>query len=752
MTTRRRLRVDGIVQGVGFRPFVFNLAESLGLVGWVSNTSAGVFIEVEGMAASLDDFRRRLESDVPPLASISSVTSSDIPCEGDTDFTIRMSHNSPGTDTLIPPDVAICDDCLAEIRDPDNRRFGYPFTNCTNCGPRWTIIDRIPYDRPFTSMATFDMCDECLAEYQNPGDRRFHAQPNACGKCGPQVTLDGAGGEPIPTAARLLADGRIVAIKGLGGFHLAVRADDETAVTRLRARKHRDGKPLALMAADLEVVRQLCKLSDAEQAALTTPAAPIVLLQRKSRAAVAPSIAPGHQRLGVMIPYTPLHHLLFDALAPLGVTTLVMTSGNLSDEPICLDDDDARQRLDGIADAWLGHNRTILRRADDSVLQVLDDGPLFFRRSRGYAPVPIETCSKGPVVLAAGAELKNTVGLLKGSRCFLSPHIGDLENLATHDFFTETVRNLCDLFEAEPEVLACDRHPGYLSSKWAREEAERRGLPLIEVQHHHAHMVATMAEHKLTGPAVGIILDGAGYGDDGTIWGGEILVGDARWYERAAHLEPIPLPGGDAAVKAPWRTAVSYLRHAFGDDLPDLPWLGYRPVAPVVELLQHGLNTPLTSSCGRLFDAVAALTGHWGEIRYEAQAAIELMAKTTVELARRATPFSYQITQHDQRLILDLKKLIRDAAACAHDPVSLSSRFHRTLATMFCDAAESTAHSHGIEHIVLGGGTFQNEVLLRLVMDDLKRRGFRVLRPLMTSPNDGGLCLGQAIIARAKLD
>lgn len=754
MTLRHRLLVEGVVQGVGFRPFVFNLAESLDLRGWVCNTSDGVLIEIEGSLDHLTELHRRLESESPPLASISKITSALIPARGEADFSIRSSEKTPGADTSIPPDVAVCIDCLADIRDPSNRRFGYPFTNCTNCGPRWTIIDRIPYDRPFTSMAPFEMCSTCRSEYEDPRNRRFHAQPNACAECGPRLRLDGADGPPLATAARLLIAGRIVALKGLGGFHLAVRADDEAAVTRLRDRKHRDGKPLALMAADIGAVRTLTTPTTEELATMSAPAAPIVLLVRRTDAPVAPSVAPGHRRLGVMLPSTPLHHLLFDALAPHGVPTLVMTSGNASDEPICLDDAEARARLDGIADAWLGHDRAILRRADDSVAQVLDDGLLFHRRSRGYSPVPISTQSSGPVILAAGAELKNTAGLLKGGCCFISPHVGDLENLTTHDFFRETISSLCTLFEVDPDVIACDRHPSYLSSRWAREEARMRDLPLVEVQHHHAHMVATMAEHRLTEPTVGLILDGTGYGDDGTIWGGEILVGDARGFERAGHLEPIPLSGGDAAVRAPWRTAVSYLKHAFGSDLPELPWLDHRATTPILESLDKGLNAPPTSSCGRLFDAVAALTGQWGDVRYEAQAAIEFMALTTCEAAREAVPFPFDITAHKGRWILGLGELLRSAAwfvVDRGDPAELSSRFHRTVSDLFVDAAEHIAREHGLDVVVLGGGSFQNEILLRLVTEGLTARGMSVFRPSAVSPNDSGLCLGQAVVARANL-
>lgn len=758
MARRRRLRVEGTVQGVGFRPFVYALAEDLGLGGWVSNTSAGVMIEAEGPDAALAAFEARLRDDAPPLAEVVAVTGEDLPAAGETAFAIRFSEDTPGTDTALPPDVAVCPDCRREIRDPADRRCGYAFTNCTNCGPRWTIIDRIPYDRPFTSMASFPMCDACRAEYDDPRDRRFHAQPNACPACGPRLEMHGEGidpaVDPLDETARLLVAGRIVAIKGLGGFHLAVRADDETAVARLRTRKGREAKPLALMARDLEAAARLAVIGEAEREALVSPAAPIVLLTRRTDAPVAPCVAPDRRRLGVMLAYTPLHLLLCDRLEALGVPALVMTSGNVTDEPICLDDAEARTRLAGVADAWLGHDRPIRRRADDSVLLVTADGPLLLRRSRGFAPRPVAVAADGPTVLAAGGELKNVVGLLHRRRCILSPHVGDVENLATYEFFRATADGLAALFEAEPEILACDRHPAYLTSQWARAEAARRGLPLVEVQHHHAHLAAALAEHGCDGPAVGLILDGTGWGDDGTVWGGEILVGDARGCERAGHLEPFPLPGGDAAVRAPWRTAVSLLRLAFGDAPPPLPWLADRPAAAVLEQLDRGVNAPLTSSAGRLFDGIAALTGRWGEIRHEAQAAVELTDATSADAARAAAPWPLELSRRDGRLVLGVRALVRAAAADilrGADAAEVAARFHRSLADALTAAAAAVARARDLQTVVLTGGTFQNEVLLALVREGLERRGLRPLRPLALSPNDSALALGQAVIARAAL-
>jgi hydrogenase maturation protein HypF len=554
---RHRLLVNGIVQGVGFRPFVFNLAEGLELVGYVTNTSAGVVIEVQGPERVLADFARRLRHDAPPLADIVTVDIDSVEPVPDEDaFVIRPSENLPGTATLVPPDVAVCSDCRREIADPGDRRHGYPFTNCTNCGPRWTIIDRIPYDRPFTSMASFRMCAACQAEYDDPRDRRFHAQPNACPECGPRVWLsDPSGvempGEALESAAGLLAAGKIVAIKGLGGFHLAVRADNEQAVQRLRRRKGREAKPLAVMVADLAAARQLGDIGEAEADLLTSPASPIVLLERKSGGGLASAVCGDHRRVGVMLAYTPLHQLLLQELAGQGITTLVMTSGNASDEPICLENDQALERLGGIADALLLHDRDILRRADDSVLQVLPCGPLVFRRGRGMAPVPVhldEADQDGPPILAVGPELKNTVCLLKENRAFLSPHIGDLENLEANEFFRQSVKTLQDLLECEPGIIAHDLHPGYFSTQYARSRSDAR---LIGVQHHHAHLAAVTAELHLEGPVIGLIMDGTGYGTDGTIWGGEVLVGNAAGFDRFAHLETIPLPGGRRPSRRP---------------------------------------------------------------------------------------------------------------------------------------------------------------------------------------------------------
>ena len=760
---RRRLLVGGIVQGVGFRPFVFNLAESLELKGLVTNTSEGVIIEIQGPAPTLDLFEARLQEQAPPLADIRSVETAEMPLvEGAGPFIIAPSENRPGTRTLIPPDVATCTDCRREILDPNNRRHGYPFTNCTSCGPRWTIIGRIPYDRPFTSMAAFTMCPACQAEYDNPRDRRFHAQPNACPVCGPRVWWespdDHLDEDVLPLVARQLAAGKIAAIKGLGGFHLAVRADSEEAVARLRQRKNREAKPLAIMAADLGQAEVVAHVSKEEAELLEAPASPIVLLEKRAETILTPGVCQGHRRVGVMLPYTPLHILLMDALAKLGVTALVMTSGNASDEPICLSNDEARTRLAHIADGWLLHDRDILRRADDSVVQWLPCGPLFFRRSRGFAPVPVplsKPLDQGPAVLAVGPELKNTICLLKEDQAFLSPHIGDLQNLEAHGFFQETVDTLQSVLECRPEVMAHDLHPAYSSTVFARKLS---GVQHVGVQHHHAHLAAVMAEMHLDEPAIGLILDGTGYGTDGTIWGGEVLVGDCAGFTRFAHLDPVPLPGGDAAIKAPWRTAVSYLRHAFGNDQadwPPLPFLTDKPVAPLLEILDKGLNSPLTSSCGRLFDAVAAMTGHWPEVHYEAQAAIELMALTTLEEVEEAEPlaiFHLDELPHGP-LVLPVDGIIRGTAHAVLDgesPAAISARFHRTLLDLMIQVTLVAHRDTGCEDVVLAGGVFQNELLVQGMWLALRDFDLRPWRSLQCPPNDGAVALGQAAVARAR--
>ena len=619
---RQQAQVAGVVQGVGFRPFVYNLARGLGLSGLVGNTAAGVELEVQGSAPALEEFFHRLEAEAPPLALIQEVRRRPLaPQAGESGFVIQASQAGTRR-TLISPDSAVCEACLAEMRDPSDRRYRYPFINCTHCGPRYTIIKDIPYDRPLTTMAAFTMCPACQAEYDDPYNRRFHAQPNACPVCGPRLWLADASGreiastDPIAGAALALRQGQIVGIKGLGGFHLAVDPFSEEAVRTLRGRKHREEKPLALMVADLATALALADLDAPAQEALLSRQRPIVLAPMRENTGLAPSLNPRNRLLGLMLPYTPLHHLLMDQ----GFSALVMTSGNVSDEPICLDNEEALCRIGqkaqrgAIADLFLLHDRDIYLRSDDSVVRSLGGGLRQIRRSRGFAPAPL-TLAPGlvdedaPPVLAVGALLKNTLCLLRGRQAFVSQHVGDLENLETLSFFELTAGHLCRILEAQPTLLACDLHPDYLSSHWACQQ----GLPVVLVQHHHAHAVAVMAEHGLTGEVLGLSLDGTGYGPDGTVWGGELLLAQAHTYRRLGHLQRLALPGGDRAVKEPWRVGLALLLAALGDEAgeQDLELLkNHGQHLPLIgRMMAQGLNTPATSSLGRLFDGLAAILG-----------------------------------------------------------------------------------------------------------------------------------------------
>jgi hydrogenase maturation protein HypF len=632
MKRRARGAIEGIVQGVGFRPFIFQLAGRWGLSGHVTNTEYGVDLEVEGSDQNVAAFMDAVVTSPPPLAHIASVCWSDIPLQHQHTFEIRKSESGHERSALISPDVGICEDCLRELLEPSDRRFRYPFINCTNCGPRYTIIRDIPYDRGATTMAVFQMCPQCQKEYEDPSNRRFHAQPNACWACGPVPSLHDSKGErmvpqdPVQEAVSLLEKGAILAVKGLGGFHLCVDAANHEAVVRLRRRKHREEKPLAVMVANLEMAQEMVHVNGTEAQLLRSRQKPIVLLKKRSRTGLSKEVAPRNRYLGVMLPYTPLHVLLMEGFG----RPLVMTSGNVSEEPISRDNQGAYHKLHGIADYFLTHNRDIHLRGDDSVMRVVDDVPRQIRRSRGYVPVPVflsKSLKTMPSVLALGAELKNTVCLTKQNRAFLSQHVGDLENLETYKFFNLTVSHLRRILEIHPQVMVHDLHPDYLSSKFAREQDD---LPTLAVQHHHAHIVSCLAEHGLEQePVMGLAMDGTGLGLDGTIWGGEVLLCDSVSFSRRAHLSPVPLPGGDAAAKSPWRMGLMYLYHAYGEKLFDLPIPFVesldRDTAPLLlQMARKGINSPLTSSCGRLFDAVSALLGIRGEIAYEGQAAIEL--------------------------------------------------------------------------------------------------------------------------------
>jgi hydrogenase maturation protein HypF len=744
---RRRFWVRGVVQGVGFRPFVYGLAHRHGLAGWVLNTSAGVQIDVEGGSQMVDAFQRELVALAPPLARIEGIEAQDAEPSGAQGFAIRESQAQEGRYQLVSPDIATCHACRREIFDPTDRRYRYPFTNCTNCGPRFTIIDDIPYDRPQTTMRAFRMCPACQAEYDDPLDRRFHAQPNACPVCGPQLSLVDTSGLPIPgdpllAAAGALQRGETVALKGLGGFQLACDATSQSAVARLRQRKRRPDKPLAVMVSDLDAARRHCDLTLGEEALLSSPAAPIVLACWRPESTICHGVAPGIGYLGVMLPATPLHHLLArEAGVP-----LVMTSGNLSEEPIARDNEEALRRLAGIADVFLMHNRDIYSRYDDSVYAIEAGAARLVRRARGHAPFPIKLpFSATTPVLACGAELKNTFCLARDEYAFLSQHIGDLENLETLDHFRDTLALYQRLFRIKPEVIAHDLHPDYLATRFALEQP----LPKVGVQHHHAHIVACMAENGVQDPVIGVALDGAGYGPDGTIWGGEFLLAEYGRYQRLGRLDQAPMPGGDLATHRPYRMAYGYLSTMLGDGALDLPFLakiGADELSLMAQQLARGLNSPLTSSCGRLFDAVSALLGIRGVAGYEAQAAIEL--ETLAANTDASLPFD--ISEVDGLAVIELATVFQSlvAGVRAGLPVpELAGRFHNTVVAFCVAMCHRLRQSTGIGTVALSGGVFQNRRIFRQMLAALQSAGFTVLTHRLVPCNDGGISLGQAVVA-----
>jgi hydrogenase maturation protein HypF len=808
---RKAIEVTGIVQGVGFRPYVYRLALQRNLAGFITNTAAGVSIEVEGPAEAVDDFVSQLPVEAPRLARITQLAAGDIPARAEGKFRILPSRPGESRRVLISPDVAICDDCLRELFDPSDRRFHYPFINCTNCGPRYTIVRDIPYDRARTSMAVFPMCADCQGEYDDPLDRRFHAQPNACWKCGPQVELwDGEGkqveaADPIAEAAARLQAGYVVAVKGLGGFHLAVDATNPAAVSRLREGKRRVEKPFAIMAPSFEAVRNLCELDDASRALLESPERPIVLLRKKSPSLIAELVAPFNREYGVFLPYTPLHHLLFAAGR---FQALVMTSGNISEEPIAIDNPEALARLGGIADFFLVHNRDILLRCDDSVVrvspvaqtsafEVCGSSPpasveevvqgarpserrslsanqaaepqvvvnridrnlgrpghgqavQLIRRSRGYVPVPVFLSEDLPPILAVGGELKNTVCLTKGRHAFLSQHVGDLENLESYGFFETTISRFKRILEVEPQLLAYDLHPDYFSTRWALGQSS---IERVGVQHHHAHIASCMAENHLDGKVIGIALDGTGYGTDGAVWGGEVLLATYADFQRVAHLDYVPMPGGAAAITEPWRMAVSYLHKHFGETLWDLeiPFvreLDRRQVAVLVRMLERGVNSPLTSSCGRLFDAVSALAGIRKRVNYEAQAAIEFEA--AIAGGGGGAGYAFEIRPEGSGWVIDTRPLF---AAAVNDlkggvPVGIiSCRFHEGFVDVLARTAKLIHGETGLVSICLSGGSFQNVFLLEHLKRRLEAEGLKVFTHSEVPCGDGGLSLGQALVA-----
>jgi hydrogenase maturation protein HypF len=708
-----------------------------------------------------------LPAEAPPLARITNVTVQDLPevaLSNDADFRIIHSREGEEVRTLISPDVAICADCLREMFDPKDRRHLYPFINCTNCGPRFTIIRDIPYDRPSTSMAKFPMCPACLAEYENPLDRRFHAQPNACWDCGPRVELWDKAGQtivcdnPIVEAAAALRAGSVVAVKGLGGFHLAVVATNPAAVALLRQRKRRVEKPFAVMVPDLTAAEAICELDDAGRTALQSIQRPIVLLPKKPRSIVPAEVAPFNRYLGVFLPYTPLHYLL---LAAGKFKALVMTSGNLSEEPIAIDNREAVRRLSGLADYFLVHNRDILLRCDDSVLRVSSGITRQMRRSRGFVPVPVFLKEEQTSVLAVGGELKNTICLTKGKHAFLSQHVGDLENVESYGFFHEAIEHLQRILEIRPAIIAYDLHPDYFSTRWALEQT---GAKLVGVQHHHAHIASCMAENHLEGPVIGFALDGTGYGTDGMIWGGEVLIAGYEGFERAAHFEYVPLPGGSAAIREPWRMAVSYLAHHFGRefleqefmklDIPFMRELNRSKVEFLLQMMEKGVNSPLTSSCGRLFDAVAALTGVRQQVNYEAQAAIELEMAMTGSAEDGAYPIKLlpDTASRDDRWIISTRPLFEallDDLGRGTSVATISRRFHNGLVECFVELASLLRSKNALSRVCLSGGTFHNVYLSQQLEARLSEAGFEVFTQKEVPAGDGGLSLGQAMVGAA---
>lgn len=766
---RRHIRVQGIVQGVGFRPFIFHLAEQYALAGWVQNNATGVVIEVEGPPNALDEFTRAIATNAPPLAHVANLRSETIVPLHESGFAITASEGNAEKRAWISPDACICNDCLRELFDPSDRRYRYPFINCTNCGPRFTIVQDVPYDRPLTTMAEFTMCPQCQHEYDDPHDRRFHAQPNACPRCGPSALLEIGGrvesnNEAIEQTAQLLADKKIIAVKGVGGFHLVCDAASDDAVNQLRARKRRHDKPFALMVRDVSAAREFCEISPTEEKLLTSHRRPIVLLRAHQPLGVAAQVAPRQKYLGVMLPYTPLHYLLLDAFARAKrgkPAVLVMTSGNVSDEPIAYLDRDARERLSTIADYFLTHDRVIHMRCDDSVVRAVQDAgtahEMLLRRSRGYVPEPILVPQAFRVsLIAVGAHLKNTFCLGKDEYAFVSHHIGDLENFETLQSFQQGIEHFKKIFEIEPQVIAHDLHPEYLSTKYALEQSLTPGAgKLIAVQHHHAHIASVMGEHGLTERVLGVALDGTGYGTDGTIWGGEFLAADLRAFERVAHLETLPLPGGEAAIREVWRLAAAWLDRVYGDeflnlDLEFVHRLDHARWRVLKQMVRQNINSPQSSAMGRLFDAVAALIGVRAVANYEAQAAIELEM-----LADENCAETYPFTLSPQTpRILKTDALLRAIVSDLQNNVPqaiIAAKFHNTVAEMVVQVCGEIRRTHGLTQVALGGGVFQNAFLLTRTLARLRTANFQVFVPTRLPPNDGGISFGQVLVANSRL-
>ncbi|MCJ7814125.1 MAG: carbamoyltransferase HypF [Candidatus Atribacteria bacterium] len=754
MKIRKNIIIKGIVQGVGFRPFIHKLVQNYNLSGWVINSNQGVEIDIEGKIEELNNFIIDIKEKLPPLARIEKIDINQLPLIGYKGFFIKKSvvKKEDGL-VLVSPDISTCKDCLQELFDPHNRRFRYPFINCTNCGPRFTIIKDIPYDRKKTTMNNFKMCSLCQGEYDNIEDRRYHAQPNACTDCGPQVSLYQnkrklEGVDPIEKAVTLLKEGKIGAIKGMGGFHLACDATNNKAVARLRRLKKREVKPFAIMSFSLEKIKQYCKIGEKEEEWLVNRARPIVLLKKRKDSLISPLVAPRNSYLGVMLPYTPLHYLLLKD----NFTALIMTSGNITDQPIIGDNLEAFEKLDGISDFFLLYNRDIFNRCDDSVVKIINDDNVFFRRSRGYVPYPIILDFKLKEVLALGGELKNTISFSKENYIFLSQYLGDLKSVETLEFFKESIASFKKMFRIKPEIIACDLHPDYLSTQYAEEMKVKKGLKVVKVQHHHAHVVSCMAENNIKEKVIGVVYDGTGYGDDGNIWGGEFLLCDFKKYSRVGHLKYYPLPGGDKAIVEPWRMAYSYLFSIYGSkaktlDIDFIRRMDGNSLSIIEKMIDKNINSPLTSSCGRLFDAVSSIIGIRDEISYEGQAAMELESFCASGIKER---YKFSIYKEGEKFIIDPQEIFINIIEELKRGIGkdvIAAKFHNTVAEFTLHLCGKIREDIRINKIALSGGVFQNKYLTEKVVYLLEDKGFKVFIQRKVPTNDGGISLGQAVVA-----
>ncbi len=754
MKIRERIIIKGIVQGVGFRPFIHKLVKNYNLSGWVLNSNQGVEIEIEGEEEELNNFVANVKEKVPPLARIEEIEVYQLPLVGYKEFSIKKSEiKEENSFVLVSPDISICKDCRQELFDPHNKRFKYAFINCTNCGPRFTIIKDIPYDREKTTMSVFKMCPRCQREYDDLEDRRYHAQPNACVDCGPEVFLYQrkrklAVIDPITEAIRLLKNGKIGAIKGLGGFHLACDATNSKAVLRLRHLKNRKDKPFALMSLNIEKINQYCEMGEEEREWLEDRARPIVLLKKKKNGLISSFVAMNNEYLGVMLPYTPLHYLLLKD----NFLALIMTSGNFCDEPIIIDNQEALKKLDKVVDFFLLYNREIFNRCDDSIIKIINKHGVFFRRARGYVPHPIILDFKLKEVLALGGELKNTICFSKGKYVFPSQYLGDLKNLETFNSFQESIDNLGKIFKTNPQIIACDLHPNYLSTKYAEEIGVKKGIKIVRVQHHHAHIASCMAEKNIRDKVIGVAYDGTGYGDDGNIWGGEFLLCDLKKYSRLGHLKYYALPGGDKAIEQPWRMTYSYLYSIYGPGAKKIKIdFNYRrdnnKLSIIEKMIDQKINSPLTSSCGRLFDAVSSLIGVRDEINYEGQAAMEMESLYVSEIKER---YGFDIYKENGEFIIDPEKIFKEIISDLKKGMNkgiIASKFHNTVADFTVNLCGKIRENTNLNKVALSGGVFQNCYLTEIIISLLEKDDFQVYIQRKVPPNDGGISLGQAVVA-----